>query len=300
MNHPAHLVNADKSLSPSAFVPFCAFKANLSIAGSVTMHPNLSFPVCSSFVPDILEGQLCYTLKINETGGKGKQNGLMLLLDLNENRDFYTSLHYHPLLDDKYRMNLDTENSMHDISAKIQINAMLPDTKYGPGSYMMTSVKEMIATDEFIGLNSKTRNCEIESYAECRTRNLLAHCGCVPWELNKMRVIYLHAHNVYQFQTALCSIFQGGAVCNSTGRSCIDDGIKESYGCKTSCEGIHVDVQWIDEDVGKSRDGGREESKDAFNRLVEEYREYKRNYSRAFRFLASANKKNFGLCVFQL
>ena len=153
------------------------------------MHPNLSFPVCSSFVPDILEGQLCYTLRINETGGKGKQNGLMLLLDLNENRDFHTSLHHHASVDDKYRMNLDTENSMHDTSAKIQINAMLPDTKFGPGSYKMTSVKEMIATDDFIGMSSQIRNCEIESYDECRTRNLLAHCRCVPWELHNMRVI---------------------------------------------------------------------------------------------------------------
>ena len=190
MNHPAHFFNADNSLSPSAFIPFCAFKANLAIAKSTTMHPNLSFPVCSSFVPDILEGQLCYTLRINETGGKGKQNGLMLLLDLNENRDFHTSLHHHASVDDKYRMNLDTENSMHDTSAKIQINAMLPDTKFGPGSYKMTSVKEMIATDDFIGMSSQIRNCEIESYDECRTRNLLAHCRCVPWELHNMRVIF--------------------------------------------------------------------------------------------------------------
>ena len=191
MNHPAHLVDVDDMLASSALIPFCAFKANLSVAKSSTMHPNLSFPVCSSFVPDILEGQLCYTLRINETGGKGKQNGLMLLLDLNENRDFHTSLHHRPSIDDKYKMNLDTEHSMHDTSAKIQINAILPDTKYGQGSYKMTSVKEMIATDDFIGMNSQLRNCEIESYDECRTRNLLAHCECVPWELHRMRVINL-------------------------------------------------------------------------------------------------------------
>ena len=94
-------------------------------------------------------------------------------------------------------------------------------------------------------------------------------------------------------------IFQGGAVCNSTGRSCIDDGIQETFGCKTSCEGFHVDVQWIDEDVGKSKDGGMEESREAFGRLVEEYRQYKKNYSRAFRFLASADKDNFGLCYIE-
>ena len=47
--------------------------------------------------------------------------------------------------------------------------------------------------------------------------------------------------------------------------------------------------------VGKSRNGGKEENRDAYNSLVEEYREYKRNYSRAFRFLASAVNTSFGL-----
>ena len=88
--------------------------------------------------------------------------------------------------------------------------------------------------------------------------------------------------------------FQEGTVCNPKGRSCINDGIKNMFGCKTSCEGIHVDVQWIDEDVGRSKDGGREESKAAYKQMVEEYRDLKSNYSKAFRFLASAEKDNFG------
>ena len=48
--------------------------------------------------------------------------------------------------------------------------------------------------------------------------------------------------------------------------------------------------------MGKSRDGGEEESKEAFDNLMEEYREYKRNYSRAFRFHASAKDGSYGLC----
>ena len=188
VSHPAHLLNSDHSFSPSALIPFCGFKANLSVAHSMTIHPNLSFPICSSFVPDILGGQLCYTLKINETGGKGKQNGLMLLLDLNENRNFLTSLEQDASISGKSRMNLDTENSVRKKAAKVQINAILPNTKYGAGSYQMTSVKKMDATEEFFGLSSEIRNCEIESYNECRTRHLVAKCGCIPWELRKIQV----------------------------------------------------------------------------------------------------------------
>ena len=59
-------------------------------------------------------------------------------------------------------------------------------------------------------------------------------------------------------------------------------------------------MQWIDEDVGRSKDGGTEESKEAFNRLVGEYREYKNNFSRAFRFLASAEMDNFGMSTIHI
>ena len=91
-------------------------------------------------------------------------------------------------------------------------------------------------------------------------------------------------------------LFQEGTICNAKGRTCADREASKTYGCKTSCKGIYADVQWIDEDVGRSKDGGMEESQEAFYSLVEEYREYKKNYARTFRFLASADsvEDNFG------
>ena len=78
--------------------------------------------------------------------------------------------------------------SMRERAAKVQINAMLPDAKYGYGSYKMTSVKKMVATEDFIAMSSHTRNCEIDTYDTCRTKNLIAKCGCVPWELRNLQV----------------------------------------------------------------------------------------------------------------
>ena len=46
--------------------------------------------------------------------------------------------------------------------------------------------------------------------------------------------------------------------------------------------------------MGRSKDGGREESEAAYHEMVEEYRDLKSNYSKAFRFLASAEKDHFG------
>ena len=87
-SHPAHLVSKDNSTtSPSALIPFCAFNTRLGISSDpVTLLPGENFPICTSFLPTSLEGQLCYKLVLNRTSYSGKRNGLVLLLDMNEDR----------------------------------------------------------------------------------------------------------------------------------------------------------------------------------------------------------------------
>ena len=41
----------------------------------------------------------------------------------------------------------------------------------------------------------------------------------------------------------------------------MDDEANETYDCSTSCEGIHSDIQWKNETVGNSKDGGKEKNK---------------------------------------
>ena len=187
VSHPVHLKNKNNDFSPSALIPFCAFKSNLTMESEDT-HPNLSFPICTFFVPDILEGQLCYTFKLKESGGKGKRNGLMLLIDLNTHLNFETTPKIERTIEDKSKLSLDTELTRRDSSAKIQINAMSPFTAYGPGTYMMSSVKRMKATKEFLGMDEDVRYCKEETYEECRTRNLIENCQCVPWELHQQHI----------------------------------------------------------------------------------------------------------------
>ena len=285
MSHPVHLKSQSGKFSPSALIPYCAFKSELTMDSKDT-HPNLSYPICTSFVPDILEGQLCYTMKLNRTGGKGKRNGLMLLVDLNKQRSFETSLGKGQSVEDKNQMSLDTELSRRDTSAKIQINAMSPITEYGHGTYKMTSVKRMTATKDFLGMEQDIRNCELEKYEECRTRHLMDKCRCVPWELKQQ-----HIKVQPQFAIILFG-FQEGPICTPFGRDCVDAEASKTYDCKTACTGIYTDVQWHDETVGKSRDGGTEENQESYHLLVNEYREFQRNYSRNFRFEATADADN--------
>ena len=84
VSHPPHLMSGS---AVSAFIPFCAFEGQLRISESLSRLPNLTFPICQSFVPTSLDGQLCYKLQVNRTT-KGSENreGLVLILDMNEDR----------------------------------------------------------------------------------------------------------------------------------------------------------------------------------------------------------------------
>ena len=50
----------------------------------MTLLPGEDFPICTSFTPSSLDGQLCYKLVLNTTSYNGRKNGLILLLDINE------------------------------------------------------------------------------------------------------------------------------------------------------------------------------------------------------------------------
>ena len=181
MTHPPHLT----SRWSSALIPSCAYKTNLNFSKKSIVLKNTSFPLCSSFVPTILEGQLCYKLTLNMTSGQGKRNELMLLLDYNEDRSLQTSSNKNDHVHSLYQtLNFDTAiESIQGVKAKIQINTLSPFKGFGGGAYMMTDVKRMTAKDDFLRMPLKDRKCKVELYEDCRTRTLFEECNCVPWEV---------------------------------------------------------------------------------------------------------------------
>ena len=128
---------------------------------------------------------------MNDTSsGQGKRNELMLLLDYNDD----LSLHVMPTGESngklsKEKMNFDRAiDRIQSESAKIHINALSPYVGFGGGSYQITDVKRMTATEDFLNMPLKDRNCEVELYENCRTRKLLEECNCVPWEVPGFKV----------------------------------------------------------------------------------------------------------------
>ena len=184
MSHLPHLDGA----GTSALIPFCAFKSDPAISENPRWIQGLSFPGCSSFQPTILEGQLCYKLQLNRTSGVGKRNQLMLLLDYNEDLSIQPPLNRsRPLLNP---LSLDMENSgdEEDMKAKVQVNTLSPIIGFGGGSFKLTDVKRMTTSDDFLKMSLDERECEVELYEDCRTRNLLQECGCVPQEMTTVQV----------------------------------------------------------------------------------------------------------------
>ena len=188
ISHPVHLLNSG-STSFSALIPFCAFQARLGISEPKMWVENISFPVCNSFRPVALEGQLCYSLKVGRKSDEGKSNGLMLLLDLNEDRSIQLELNQHKEGGlNRESMNLDTKMSHKGKDPKIHIKTLSSYRGFGEGSYKMTMLKALKGTNDFLAMSEEERNCAVEDFEECRNKKLTELCQCVPWELSAIQV----------------------------------------------------------------------------------------------------------------
>ena len=197
---PPHLQR--ETNTGSSFIPFCAYKTNMAISEPEVWLPNISFPICTSFKPTILEGQLCYKIQVNATGSLGKKNGLSLLLDYQDPLSLQASSKQE-WKDDNSRIrqvNFDTMAKSLDIeAAKVHINTLSPFTGFGGGSYQMSVVKRMTGTEDFLAMPLKDRNCKVEQYESCRTRRLLEECQCVPGEIPTYQVRKFAIMKPYNF-----------------------------------------------------------------------------------------------------
>ena len=264
--------------------------------------PGITYPLCSSFLPTMLEGQLCYKLTLNETSGQGKENELMLLLDYNEDRSMQTSslAKEDNMMFPKTKMHLGTAaGTLQGMAAKLHIHTLSPYMGFGGGRYKMTVVKRMKAKADFLGMALKDRNCEVELYESCRTRKLIEKCGCVPWEIPHTQVMWVNS-------LIMTNYLQDDNVCSPTSRDCIEGSIGQDFNCSVSCEGIYADVQWLGvsdqeekvEDQWTMLNGKMEKDEEELNKqkilaLVNEYNAFKKRNIRHFRFNAGATEQSY-------
>ena len=136
----------------------------------------------------------------------------------------------------------------------------------------MTVVKRMTPTSDFLQMTAKERNCEVEEYEDCRTRNLLKKCESL----------------------------EDGRSCNSSSKiyqDCLETDASKIFNCSVACQGIYADVEWSDEKVigeKAKKENGEELDKAKLLKLVEEFQENKKRYVRNFKFTADPNSSTFG------
>ena len=92
-NHPVHILNDERKFSPSSFIPFCYFGEEF-IGARVN---EFKTPVCNIFRPRIYLNQLCYETNLQAIRDSQKiekklESGLTLVLDYNEERQYYNSV----------------------------------------------------------------------------------------------------------------------------------------------------------------------------------------------------------------
>ena len=77
-------------------------------------------------------------------------------------------------------------------------------------------------------------------------------------------------------------------MCDPKGRDCIERNFAKSFNCSTTCVGIYADVQW----KKLSLEGGAEDN-EKYKMLVAEYRRFKENIVKHFKFNRIAHSSAF-------
>ena len=196
--YPPHMLDSFGNPSPSALVPYCAFKGNMNMTGEYI--DGLNFPVCNKFKPVIQEGQNCYALNINSVILKSDQktrrgiaNGILIAIDTDQPTTFEMA----NKIENREQMRGQLRGGRPAISNRmtmLSISSLERYTDYCQGgscSYKMTNLKKMTGTESFLALSDEIKDCQLEAEEECRQRKLLQEtqqrCGCLPWVLENVK-----------------------------------------------------------------------------------------------------------------
>ena len=151
-NHPPHLIDRSGSISPSAFIPFCAYSSNMDSMGQLI--DGLEFPICTKLLPRVLEGHLCYTVNISSLVTKydtksGKEHGMSLLLDFNDDRNVQVEEQSNTVSSNEKSSPFNVEKGSKNYP-KIYISTLGKFSDYRAGHYGMYFLKKITGTTNFL------------------------------------------------------------------------------------------------------------------------------------------------------
>ena len=269
----------------SAFIPFCSIGNNMAKIGRI--QNGFTSPICNGFKPTILEGQLCYQIKIgrNLTFGNGPRNGLMILLDYNADRELTDETEADHIVSAPEIMVGQGNNDAYT-TAKIHIDTLQPYTAFKEGRFAMWSIKEMSGTQSFLDLDLADRQCSTdESLQDCQSLGVQQGpgvCGCVPYGLSSVLV----GNKVNRKCIFSCwNIFSLQTFCGPEGMECYAKLISKQNHCIQPCFGMYADF--------KHETSQEDEAllDSAFAKMVEEYEEFRRGYEPEMKYVGGLASK---------
>ena len=161
---PPHLIDSRGSLTPAALIPLCAYQTNMTLLGQNRL--DINFPVCTSFKPIVLGGQLCHSLNLNtqkvvKKSQSGKTNGIFLIIDaegdINIKKKTSSQVSKLGLL--KIEDVFDIEKN-----PKIYMNSLASFTAFRSGEYALSGLKRISGTTKFLELSDDAKDCQIETF----------------------------------------------------------------------------------------------------------------------------------------
>ena len=184
INSPPHILNKEGKMMPSALIPFCTFNSDMK----GKFMSNIYFPVCDLFDPVVLDGKLCYQMDMAKKMPKEKTfqgDGLTLLLDANIDKSV-VRLAERNEKNNPTALDLKEDHVETEKLVEVNIGTLAPYSAFGPGNYILSAVKQMSATEGFLAMSKKKRECEKEKFEACQKRlfqERIKECGCTPQSL---------------------------------------------------------------------------------------------------------------------
>ena len=148
------------------------------------VRSSLSFPVCNSFKPTIFDGQLCYSIEMENNNHDEKK--LLLAIDPESSliEEKTTKL---GKADEKPIGMIMEREKIPSNSISIHLNNLVRYSDARPGIYKLSQLKKMSGSNGFLGLPDNARQCQIEQQEKCKRRSFIKECknrcGRIPWSL---------------------------------------------------------------------------------------------------------------------
>ena len=263
--HPSHVISGNGTLLPGALIPFCSYQSDWTKLGKKAN--GLDFDACDQFKPSVLNGELCFSLKLDRDrhgeSANGKWYGLLLVIDPNTAVDEgQAQVPEHTK---------DNEEENDKFFARVSLDTLSHFSETRNGSYAITALKQVTASESFMKLPEEERACQKETKEECEARNFLIEiqqkCNCIPWDLTHEET------DIDLKERPFCT--------TEDHHSCISEISNKSFGCMHSCTGLYADV------VHKDEDNCNKELKS----MLQKYRKHKDNFAKNIKF--DPSKKNF-------